>query len=110
MLFHGDKHYYFGGLYGGDDPKDSILVLKENTWTWSNLGKMKISRSGHEIILVGDRFMIFGGVGSLGSEEKKNEACALKNGQFSCTKFYSSLDGYAYYPILYLVDDNYNNC
>ena len=66
---------------------------------------MKTTREAHQVILVGDRFMIIGGMGT-----KNNEACFLNNGQFNCTEFSSSLKNYAYYPILYLVNDNYKNC
>ena len=104
-IFHSGYHYYFGGSKGGSDELNSILALQEKTWTWSSFGKMKTSREGHGVIFVGDRFMLIGGYGT-----KKNEACFLKNDQFSCKQVASSLKDYVYYPILYLVDGTYKSC
>ena len=108
VIYHTGHHYYFGGSVNyGHKELNSILRLTpgETTWTWSNLGKMKSARQDHAVILFGDTFMIVGGGGT-----RSNEACILKNGNFSCAEFTSSLDGYAYWPILLLVDNDYGNC
>ena len=107
-IFYGTSHYYFGGWSNQDTTELSyILALQEKTWTWSNLGLMKTTRHAHSVILVDQKFMLLGG-GRGGI--KNNEACILNNGEFSCTEFSSSLDHYVYYPILYLVDENYKSC
>ena len=104
-IFYAGNHYYFGGYDHTTKRLNSIHRLQESTWTWSNVGQMKTTREAHQVILVGDRFIIIGGI-----KTKKNEVCLLNNGHFKCTEFSSSLKNYAYYPILHLVSDNYKNC
>ena len=108
VIFHGGYHYYFGGFYGHysqGDPLDSIIALQEKTWTWSDIGKINTPRMGHAVILIGERLMVVGGW-----SDKKNEACVLKNGKFNCTELTSSLFRYQYTPILFLVDNDFDNC
>lgn len=105
-ISYGSYFYYFGGFCGlGCETLNSILGLQKFSWTWSHHGKMKATREGHAVIMFGDRFMIIGGIGY-----KKNEACLLKNGEFDCTAFTTSLTNYANMPILYLVEKYYENC
>ena len=104
VIFHASTHYYFGGIssYGA---LDSIFALEENTWTWSKRGSMNSKRYAHGVILLEEKIMVVGGDG-----KKKNEACVLNNGQFSCTKFTTLLNDYAYYPVLYVLDEDQKNC
>ena len=102
-IFHADNHYYFSGY--NDNGFDSILRLAQNSWTWSTVGQVNLSRWGHGVIMVGDKFMIMGGRGI-----RKNEECLLTNGEFSCTELSSSLNDYVYTPMLFLVDESYGNC
>ena len=88
VIFYAGHHYYFGGYYNEGGSK-SILALEEKTWTWSNFGKMNSGRIGHGVTMVRDVFMVIGG-----SDDKRNEACLLKNGKFKCTKFATSLKDY----------------
>ena len=103
VIFHGNSHYYFGGY--GDSPLASILRLQSGFWTWSNVGQINTARSGHEVISVGEKFMVIGGYGY-----NKNEACLLNNGQFYCADLSSSLEKYLDRPILFSVADNYGQC
>ena len=89
VIYNGGHHYYFGG-----DGYDTILALQENTWNWSNAGKMNSARKYHGVILVGDRFMVIGGSGD------KNEACQLKNGLFNCTEYASNMKDYNKYRVV----------
>ena len=79
---------------------------------------MKEGRKGHAVVILGERFMLFGD-----QLNPKNEACLLIDGKFNCTEFSSRLnddvvwhtpisrmDGYFLYPALYLVDESYANC
>ena len=102
-IFHADNHYFFSGY--NDNGVDSILRLAQNSWTWSTVGQVNLSRWGHGVIMVGDKFMIMGGRGI-----RKNEECLLSNGEFSCTELSSSLNDYVYTPMLFLVDESYGNC
>ena len=102
-LYNAGHHYFFGGERGQYEPLKSIYRLEESTWKWSDCGEMTSGRRSHSVILVEGRFMLIGGV-----QEKKNEACLLKNDEFSCTQFTSSFDYYK--PVLYLVDQNDINC
>ena len=104
VTFYAGHHYYFGGSSGSQIIK-SIFALEEKTWTWSKLGKMKSRRFGHGVILVEEKFVVIGGF-----EEMKNEACVLKKGEFSCKEFTTSLNDYAFWPILYLLDENQKSC
>ena len=112
VVFHDSIHYYFGGYRRGaiglGNNIGSIFALKEKTWKWSKLGKMKTSRSGHRVIKVGERFTIVGGGGN-----KNNEDCLLNDGKFICSELPSKLKNYNK-PILHLVDEkftaNHTNC
>ena len=105
VIFLGSSHYYFGGYADGYVVVDTILRLQSGSWTWSNVGQINSARWGHAVISNGEKFTVVGGNGN-----KKNEACSLKNGQFSCTKLSSKLYNYAYVPILFSVADNYGSC
>ena len=103
-IFHEGFYYYFGGYSTVE--VDSILRLSGSSWTWSHLGQLNSRRDGHGVILVGTTFMVVGGYRS-----QKNEACLLRTGQFICTKLTStSLYEYRFWPIMYLVDEDYGNC
>ena len=104
VIFHGSGHYYFGDS-DGNSRLHSVLRLQSGSWTWSNVGQINSARWGHAVISNGEKFTVVGGNGN-----KKNEACSLKDGQFSCTKLSSKLYNYAYVPILFSVADNYGSC
>ena len=66
---------------------------------------MNSARQGHGVILVGEKIIVVGGQGTI-----KNEECMFKNGKFSCTEVNADFYNYDFYPMMYLVDDNYKNC
>ena len=111
VIFHAGHHYYFGGFdQEGGDSLSSVIALKENTWTWSNIGEMNSARFGHGVIRVGGMFMLVGGRSMSYNDDKtgyNNEVCLFENNEFSCTNLSSSLNDYSFYPILHLVDENY---
>ena len=104
VIFHGGDHFFFGG-FDGSNYLDSIFRLSGSSWTWSNVGQLNSVRRGHGVILANNKFTVVGGDGN-----QKNEACLLDNEQFTCTELSSSLNGYRWWPILHLVDENYGTC
>ena len=99
VTFYDGNYYYFGGV-----SSSRIICLNGTSWTWSSPGQLNSSRSGHEVISVGNIFMVVGGW-----SVEKNEACILENGKITCNELSTSLSGYLT-PILFLVDENYRNC
>ena len=81
----------------------SIFCLNAVSWTWSTVGQLNSARSAHDIILVEDTFLVIGGMNA-----KPNEACLLKNGEFTC-EITSYMNNYVN-PILFLVNDTYGSC
>ena len=104
-IFHADSFYYFGGFESGSGYLRSILRLNATSWAWSNAGQMKSSRRGHAVILVKNTFMVIGG-----GYTRQHSACLLNNGKFSCEEKSSSLTDYVDRPMLFLVNDSYENC
>ena len=104
VTFHAGNFYYFGGR-DNNGARDSILRLNASTWTWSNVGKLNSARLGHSVILVENKFMVIGGLGT-----QPNEACVLNDGQLSCTEQSTSLTNYVFTPLLFLVNNSYGNC
>ena len=41
---------------------NQIAGLDSNSWKWSLLGYLNTARSTHNVIIVGNRFMVVGGV------------------------------------------------
>ena len=71
----------------------------ENSWT--KLGNLNMTRSGHGVIQVNNEFIVVGGVdGFAGSE--LTESCKL-NRTMICTKREPELSKLRYYPELTLV-------
>ena len=103
VTFDADNFYYFGGRDNSD--LSSILRLSAASWNWSNVGNLNSARRSHGVILVENTFMVIGGLGT-----QANEACLLNNGQFTCQEKTSSLNRYASYPLLFLVNDDYKLC
>ena len=103
VTFDADNFYYFGGYDRSD--LSSILRLSAASWTWSNVGNLSSARNAHGVILVENTFMVIGGLST-----KPNEACQLNNGQFTCEAKTSSLNYYYYYPLPFLVSDDYKLC
>ena len=104
VLYDAGNFYYFGG-WGDSSDLSLILRLDAATWTWSNVGQLNSSRHAHGVIQAGNTFMVIGGGGV-----RKNEACVLNNGQFTCEEKTSSLESYAYYPLMSLINDTFGLC
>ena len=103
-LYHEGIFYFLGG-YANNEPSTQIAALDSASWTWSLAGELNVGRVGHSVIKVGNRFMVVGGW-----HDTENESCILANGIFSCELHGSSLKQYFAYPILILVEEEYENC
>ena len=104
VIFDGDSFYYFGGF----DRRGNlglILRLSAATFTWSNIGKLNSPRNGHGVTLTGSTFMVIGG-----RNIHPNEACTLNNGEFTCEEQSSTLNRYAWTPLLFHVSENFVSC
>ena len=87
------------------------------SWTWHEAGQLKANRKGHSIISVGNKFLVVGGrcqsrCGSGDDRDNLNtEACFINDDRLVvCNSLESKLKLYVYYPILFLVSDDYGNC
>ena len=63
-VFYGQTFYYFGGqhiIHGQGQLMNQIAGLDSISWKWSSLGYLNTARSTHNVILVGNRFMVVGG-------------------------------------------------
>ena len=106
VIFHAENFYYFGGYdQVVDKSLSSILALNAASWTWSNIGQLNSARHAHGVTSVNNMFIVIGGLGT-----QPNEACSLRNDEFICREKNSSLYRYAWSPLLFLVNDNYENC
>ena len=98
-----DSFFVFGGWSIDETDRQTIGRLSLTTHEWSRAGDMVQGRSGHSVIHDGTRVIIVGGSGS-----KRVETCSLKsNGQMACEAAAQMLEYYAYYPELFLVNDEF---
>ena len=104
VVFHAGNFYYFGGRDNTGTHLRSILCLNAASWTWSNVGQLNSGRLAHGVIQVENKFMVLGGDGT-----KRNEACILSNGYFTCEEKGPSLTWYNL-PLVFLVNGTYGNC
>ena len=104
VVFDAGNFYYFGGL-GDTGDLNSILRLNAATWAWSTVGQLNSARRGHGVMMVGNTFMVIGGV-----EIQPTETCNLNNGQFTCEEKNTRLNRYYYTPSVFLVSDDFELC
>ena len=121
------SHYFFGGFTSLPNQKgalpNKIACLNSSSWSWSfigiissllhmrllhheyNLGEINHAREGHGVIVAENQFIIAGGWGDF-----MTESCILEENKIHCTLQSSKLNHYAYYPILFIVSNDYKNC
>ena len=68
-------------------------------------GNLRHGRRGHGAIFDGEKFLIIGGHDVSG--EVENEVCTLKGSRMTCIAQSTATYGYANYPELFLVDEDY---
>ena len=83
-----------------------ILALFYTLIIWQKAGNLRYGRKGHGAIFDGEKFLIIGGL-TRGGGEVKNEVCTLKDSTITCIAQSADLSGYANYPELFLVADDY---
>ena len=67
---------------------------------------MNTARRGHGVIFVDGQFLVAGGGGLY-----SNENCVFSSGEMKCTNQSTTLNNYAFYPELYLVESSFDqNC
>ena len=66
----------------------------------SKAGTLKHGRNGHGVIFNGEKFLVVGG-------SEKSEVCTLKSEKVDCVEQSTIMEGYAYYPELFLVVENF---
>ena len=100
IVYHTNAFYVFGG-YVDDYSSNTISRLDASTFTWTKAGELKYARDSHGAIFNGERIIVAGGY-----DYYKTESCSVdENGVVNCTEQAPTLDEYAYYPEMYLVDD-----
>ena len=72
----------------------------ENSWT--RLGKLEVSRSGHGVIQVDNEFIVVGGL-RWGKEDEPAESCKLNGLSMTCTTREPKLSNFSSYPELMLM-------
>ena len=104
MLHHNRAFFIFGGYSDSNKYEDTIARLDAETKTWSKAGSLKNGRYAHGAIFDGEKFIVVGGYNG-GAVE--NEVCTLIGTSMSCEASANILDGYWYYPELFLVPENF---
>ena len=85
----------------------AIGRLDASERTWSLAGSLNHGRYGHGVIFDGRQLLVVGG--DNGGGKLKTENCIPHGKTVYCTTQGRGIDGYAYYPELGLVADNYGN-
>ena len=80
----------------------TITNFNSSTNTWSNIGSLITARQGHNVIYDGSNLIVVGG-----ERQVKTEVCRLLNDKMFCVEQTPELFGYANYPELFLVSDNF---
>ena len=100
IVYHSNAFYVFGGYVDGSYSK-TIGRLDASTLTWTKAGELNYARYGHGAIYNGERIIVAGGYGNY-----KTESCSVnENGVVNCIEQAPTLNKYADYPEMYLVDD-----
>ena len=74
-------------------------------FTEHKAGTLKNGRYGHGAIFDGEKFLIIGGMERYAPV--KNEVCTLKGSKMTCVEKSVALKGYAFYPELFLVGNDF---
>ena len=100
-----DTFYIFGGDSGPRDytPSSTIATFSTVTKEWKKLGELNQARLGHGVFIQQGHFIVVGGYnGNL-----RTERCTLNEDAISCTLIDPELNGYAFYPEMMSVEQNF---
>ena len=97
-----NSFYLFGGNSGATLNEKTIGRFDIETRKWTNVGSLVTGRYGHNAIYDGQYVLIVGGVGIL-----QTEKCTIINKRVTCSSQSPELDGYVYYPEVFLVPESY---
>ena len=86
VLFYQNAFFVIGGAHDGTvTPVDLIAKFVPATAQWTDVGKLKLKRFGHNSIVNDNYFMVYGGV-DRDSNELLSERCSLSETLlFNCT-------------------------
>ena len=73
---------------------------------WSKAGDLTTARYGHGAIFDGDVLIVVGGYNGI-SDPLKTEKCEFDDEGITCTEQSPSLNGYRFYPELFLVESDF---
>ena len=135
-LYHDGAFYLFGGRSYSNRFSQTIARLDTRTTQWSKggchknfekkalrspfldfllefilfshqkAGTLNYGRYGHGAIFDGEKFLIIGGIKDVAGAIK-NEVCTLEGSTMTCFEQRTALEGYFYYPELFLVADDF---
>ena len=72
--------------------------------SWTKLGKLKVARSGHDVIQVDNEFTVIGGISVVGGSPggEPTESCKLNKDSMTCVVREPKLSNFAFHPALIL--------
>ena len=103
-IIHVDGAFY---VIGGSTTSTSKTIAKLDSisYEWTKAGDLIVGRQGHNAIFDGSDIIVVGG--NIGGASTKTEKCTIAEGKVTCVEQDPALEGYSYYPELFLVEDGY---
>ena len=106
-IFIKGNFFIIGGKADGTGTNSNTIArLNTATWSWSRAGRLNTARRGHGAIWSKSKLIIVGG----DYDTYTTEFCTLKDNKFTCTDLKSTLKGYGFHPLLFMVSDDYKQC
>ena len=104
MVFHQGGYILFGGYIGETSGYRTSTVARfdELTRTWSKVGSLLTSRSGHGVIYTDQSFLVIGGLGA--DYKCRTEKCHINNASLSCKYHSATLENFNFWPATVLVN------
>ena len=94
--------YVIGGETRSTSYSKTLARLDSISYEWSEAGDLITGRKGHNAIFDGSDIVVVGGYGTC-----KTQKCTIAENKVTCTEQDPSLVNYAYYPELFLIEEEY---